>query len=104
MKKATNQKLTDQQIQEIKTLKNNGVRISFISKLLHAEGLAISTAYYHLSDNRDAYCNKAKKIRAAQRNVIQNRMSKLIDQGYTTGDMAEDWNIPLKTLNRIYTT
>lgn len=97
-----NQKLTDQQIQTIKELKSRGVRISFISKLLQAEGLALSTAYYHLSDNRQAYENCAKKSRQIQREYIKQRIFNLIETGNTTGQIASDWNVPLKTINKLY--
>ena len=97
-----NQKLTNQQIQTIKELKNNGVRISFISKLLQAEGLALSAAYYHLSDNRQAYDNRAKKTRGLQKEYIRQSIVSLIDEGHTTLTIADMWNVPLKTLNKIY--
>lgn len=90
---------------EIKALKNNGVRVSLIAKILHkTEGVALSTTYYHLSDNRTAYDNQAKKIRHYQKQRIQERIKHLIDQGYNTGTIAKDWNIPLEVLNKIYTT
>lgn len=94
--------MSNQEIQTIKTLKEKGVSISFISKLLHAEGLAVSTAYYHLSDNRDAYDNNAKVIRARQRENIQAKVARLIEKGWTTGQIARDWNIELGVLNKIY--
>ena len=98
-----NQKLSNQQIQTIKELKANGVRLSFISKLLEAEGHAKSLAYYHLSENRDGYDNKAKVIRLRQKELIRHKIAKLIDQGYTTGEISKDWNTPLAVVNKIYT-
>ena len=104
MRSGSNQKLTDVQIETLKELKQNGVRISFISKILQAEGLAPSAAYYHLSDNRDAYCNTAKTIRKRQREKIQHKIGKLIDKGLCTGEISKDWGIDLKVINKIYTT
>ena len=97
-----NQKLTNQQIQTIKDLKNKGVRISFIARLLQAEGLALSAAYYHLSDNRQAYDNYAKKSRAIQKEQIRNKIALLIDEGQNTEQIADSWNVPLKIVNKIY--
>lgn len=97
-----NQKLSSQQIQTIKNLKDKGVRISFISKILEAEGMAKSLAYYHLSENQDSYNNKARGIRQRQKEHIQRKIADLIDEGYTTGEIARDWNVPLATVNKIY--
>lgn len=103
-KNLRNQKLTDKEIQTIKELKNGGVRISLIAKILEAEGMAMSAAYYHLSDNRKAYSNESKKKRVKQREYIQKRVSHLIDNfGMNTGQIAEEWRIDLATLNKIYT-
>ena len=100
----SHQKLTNHQIQTIKELKNKGVRIHFIAQLLEAEGLAKSTAYYHLSENRQAYENEAKKNRANQRAYIQQRVAELIETGLNTAQIARDWNVPLATLNKLYIT
>lgn len=100
-----NQKLTNQQIKELKTLRNNGVRIHLIAQIIEVEhDMSRSAVYYHLSENKQAYSNKAKKIRALQRGKIQRRISQLIEEGMNTGAIANDWNVPLKTLNKIYTT
>lgn len=99
MKSATNQKLTDSQIKDIKLLHKRGVRVSFLAKVLQAEGLALSTTYYHLS--------KPKVMSDQvfyQKQHIKKRMAEMIDQGLNTGQIARDWNIELGTLNKIYTT
>lgn len=104
-KTAANQKLTDQQIQDLKKLKSRGVRVSLLAKVISlAEGVAISATYYHLSDNRDPYCNRAKKQRAAQREKVRQRIHTLIQEGYTTGEIAQEWNTDLALLNKIYTS
>jgi hypothetical protein len=56
-----------------------------------------------LSDNRKAYDNKAKKQRVFQKAYIKKRVADLIDGGQNTNTIAMDWNIPLATLNKIYT-
>ena len=83
-------------------MKAQGVRVSLIAKILKAEGRAKSLAYYHLSDNRDAYCNQVKKTKAFQRQRIQERIHLLIEEGYTTGMISVEWNVPLALINRIY--
>jgi hypothetical protein len=62
-----------------------------------------STAYYHASDNRAAYDYQAKKQRQAERQKIKERIYGMIQEGLTTGDIASNWNMPLATVNKIYT-
>lgn len=100
-----NQKLRDSQIQAIKKLKRKGVRISFIAKVIHhGEGLSLSAVYYHLSDRRSAYDNNLRRHRVNQQTFIRQRIGELLSEGYTTGFIAEDWNVPLATINKIYTS
>jgi len=104
MRSATNQKLTDQQIATIKHLKSNGVRISIISQVLSATyGVSPSTAYYHASENRDSYDYRARKIREAQLQKTKEKIYAMIQEGMTTGQIACSWNMPLATVNKIYT-
>lgn len=103
MRKPTNQKLSNEQIATIKHLKSNGVKLSLIAKVLHQSyGLSLSAAYYHLSDNQDSYNNTARKIRDAQLQKTKQKIYLLIQQGYTTSDIADEWNMELATVNKIY--
>lgn len=105
MRTATNQKLSNEQIATIKHLKNNGVRISLISKVIATTyGVSPSTAYYHASDNRESYDYQARKIKEAQLQRTKQRIHDMIHgKGMTTGEIAAYWNMPLATVNKIYT-
>jgi len=98
-----NQKLTDEQIATIKFLKSSGIQLSLIAHTLaEAYGVSKSAAYYHCSDNRGSYDYQAKKIREAQKQAIRQRIHTLIENGYNTRQVAEEWNMPLSIVNKIY--
>jgi len=98
-----NQKLTNEQIATIKHLRSSGVRLSIIANVLEAQyGVSKCVAYYHASDNREAYDNQARKMREAERQRAKQRIHGMIEEGLTTGDIAKFWNMPLKMVNDIY--
>ena len=103
MKTGTNQRLTNEQIHTIKHLKENGVRISIIARVLKTSyGVSLSTAYYHCSDNRESYDYHARKVREARHQQIQQKICGMIKNGMTTQDIAIEWNMPLAQVNKIY--
>lgn len=61
-----------------------------------------STAYYHASDNRDAYDYQVKKQRQLEMQKIKSRIYAMIEEGMTTQDIADYWNMPLALVNKIY--
>lgn len=98
-----NQKLTDEQIATIKFLKSSGIQLSLIAQTLaETYGVSKSIAYYHCSDNRDSYDYQAKKIKEAQKQLVRERIHNLIENGYNTQQVAEEWNMPLAIVNKIY--
>lgn len=104
MRTATNQKLSNAQIATIKHLKNEGVRLSIIARVLNTSyGVSLSTAYYHASDNRECYDYTARKIREARLLKTKEKIYAMIQEGMTTGEIALNWNMPLATVNKIYT-
>lgn len=101
--KAPNQKLTNQQIATIKELRASGVRISLIANVLHQRyGVSISAAYYHLSENREAYDYQARKTKETQRIKTKERIYGMIAEGLNTKEIAEAWNMDLAIINKIY--
>lgn len=104
MRTATNQKLSNAQIATIKHLKNEGVRLSIIARVLNASyGVSLSTAYYHASENRESYEYHARKIKEARLQKTKQKIYDMIQEGMTTGEIASYWNMPLATVNKIYT-
>lgn len=91
-------------IREIKSLKSKGVRIHLLARIIKADyGVSKSATYYHIGDND--YSNQAKRIRQLQKEKIRERIYHLIEEeGKNTGQISREWNVPLKVLNRIYTT
>jgi DNA-binding NarL/FixJ family response regulator len=98
-----NQKLTKEQIATIKHLKSSGVQLSLIAQVIQDRyGVSKCTAYYHASDNRDSYDYQARRAKQAELNRIKEKIYVLIAQGFTTEDVASEWNMPLATVNKIY--
>lgn len=102
--KAPNQKLTNQQIATIKELRQAGVSIATIASVLHKQyGMSVSAAYYHLSDNREAYDYQARKEKEAKIQKTKERIYAMIAEGLNTKQIAESWNMDLAVVNKIYT-
>jgi hypothetical protein len=98
-----NQKLTDEQIATIKHLRSIGVQLSLIADTIEQQyGVSKSTAYYHASENREAYDGTARKLREIEMHKIKARIYAMIEEGMTTQDIAQYWNMPLATVNKIY--
>ena len=66
-------------------------------------GVSKSTAYYHASDNREAYDNQARKVKELEMQKIKQRIFQLIEEGLNTGEISAEWNMPLAIVNKIYT-
>jgi hypothetical protein len=64
--------------------------------------VSVSTAYYHLSDNRQAYEYEARKKRAEENERAKQVIRSMLKAGYTTGDIASLYNVPLVTVNKLY--
>jgi hypothetical protein len=93
-KSGKNQKLTDSQIATIKYLREEGYSTIVIARLAkQMYGIGLSTTYYHCQ-TIDPDWGAKKKI---QRTILM-----FINQGYTTGELAKKWNIPLAVLNKLY--
>jgi hypothetical protein len=98
-----NQKLTKEQIATIKHLRSSGVRLSLIANTLESRyGVSKCVAYYHASDNREAYDNQARKQRELERQRAKQKIYGMIQEGLTTAQIANYWNMPLKMVNDIY--
>jgi hypothetical protein len=94
-------KLSPHKIQTLKELHSSGVRISYISKVFKTtDDVSLSTAYYHLSPNREAYANTRTKQQ--QRNALRVFIYEKINAGYNTQQIADMVNVPLRTINRLY--
>ena len=92
MKSGRNQKLTDSQIHTIKHLRRKGYPVSVIAKVTTSlYGIAISTVYYH-----------AHEVEYEEKQAIRTLIRTLLREGKTTADVAELWDVPLSTLNRLY--
>lgn len=101
--KAPNQKLSNQQIATIKELRASGIRMSLIATVLHKQyGMSISAAYYHLSDNREAYDYQARKNKEAQLLKTKQAIYVKIAEGLNTQEIARLWNMDLAMVNKIY--
>lgn len=98
-------KLTKTQIKQMKKVQSKGVRLSFLAKVMkYGENIHRTTVYYHLSPNRNAYEYSARKARDRQKEAIREKLQDLVKDGKSTGDIARDWGVPLKTINNIYTS
>ena len=77
--------------------------MSLIAQVIQERyGVSKCTAYYHASENRDAYDGQARKAKQAELSRIKERIYTLLAEGMTTADVATDWNMPLATVNKIY--
>lgn len=101
--KAPNQKLSNQQIATIKELRGQGVRISLIAQVLHKQyGMSISAAYYHLSENREAYDYQARKNKEIELAETKSKIYAMIAEGLNTRQIAQLWGRELSEINKIY--
>jgi hypothetical protein len=95
--------LSDIQIQTLKHLHSNGVAIAMIARVLqNAYGLSACVAYYHLSPNRHSYTRKDQQIHKVESQTTKQNIHTLIQLGYTTQDIAQDWNMKLEDVNKLY--
>lgn len=89
------QKLNQREIAEIHQLKNKGVRVSFIGRFAQAYyGVARSTVYRYVSDNRHWYNEKTRE-------QLLHHIQNLLCQGYTSKQIAMDIGEPLKRVNKL---
>jgi hypothetical protein len=87
-----NQKLTDRQINTVIYLYSKGVPTILIARTLQMlQGVALSTTYYHVD-----------KIEAEKRMLRRAQIVALIHKGYNTKQIADQWNMPLADVNKIY--
>ena len=92
LKSGRNQKLTDSQISTIKYLRRNGFPTMKIARVTNSlYGIAISTVYYH-----------AAIVEAEDTKLIREAIRDLIFSGKSTRDIAQEWGVPLSTINRLY--
>ena len=98
-----NQKLTTEQIATIKHLRSAGLQLSLIADTLEKQyGVSKSLAYYHASENRESYDYQARKQKEAERQKIKQRIYDMINSGLNTQNISDSWNMPLATVNKIY--
>lgn len=92
MKTSWRQKLSNEQIATIFFLRQRGYSKAIIAKTvkIHCD-VALSTAYYHLD-----------RIEIAELMAFRQTIIEYIKQGYTTGQLAEMWNMDLGVINRAY--
>jgi DNA-binding MarR family transcriptional regulator len=92
MKTSWRQKLSNEQIATIFFLRQRGYSKAIIAKTVKAHcGVALSTTYYHLD-----------RIEAAETMAFRQTIIEYIQRGYTTGQLAEMWDIELAVINRAY--
>lgn len=92
MKSHWRQKLTNEQIATIFHLRQKGYSKAIIAKTVRQHcGVALSTAYYHLD-----------QLEVVERAALKEQIRGLIQQGYTTGEIAKEWEQPLEVINKIY--
>lgn len=86
------QKLSNEQIATIFHLYRQGYTKAIIATTVKQScGVALSTTYYHLD-----------KLEITERLAKRELIHALIKQGYTTADIAKQWNVPLLQINQIY--
>lgn len=92
MKTHWRQKLSNEQIATIFHLKSIGYTKAIIAKTVRQHcGVALSTTYYHLD-----------QLEVAERLAVREQIRQLIKQGYTTKQIATEWEQPLESINKIY--
>lgn len=92
MKSHWRQKLTNEQIATIFYLRQKGYTKAIIAKTVRQQcGVALSTTYYHLDS-----------LESVERAALKEQIRSLIHQGFTTGQIAKEWQQPLEVINKIY--
>jgi hypothetical protein len=92
MKTHWRQKLSNQQISTIFYLYGQGYSKAIIARTVKQTcDVALSTTYYHLD-----------QVEQAERMAKREQIRLLIQQGYTTGLIAKEWNMPLEEVNKLY--
>lgn len=92
MKNHWRQKLTNEQIATIFHLRQQGYSKAIIAKTVRQHcAVALSTTYYHLD-----------QVEQAEKLAMKEQIRFLIRNGYTTRDIAEEWNQPLEVINKVY--
>lgn len=87
--------LTQIEIQQIKSLRTKGARVSFIGKFANAYyGVARSTVYRYISPNKDLYDPQLKAEKLA---FIQNKLC----QGKTSQEIAHELGEDLGKINKL---